>query len=250
GVRLDGIALSSQRFGASVYLSFDEVLGGDADFIRNTLYTAPQEIERFTLLTNKLVVLNIEHGLHPRRWYTYEEPLRGAVLEAYRLRLEVARQEMPNAKLIAYGFPTPNGKGTDTDAQMESFREASELGIFDLVDGVMPSLHMRFGPQDPLYEESLQVLEDALVRSFEITNSRGESMPVFPLFSFRVNNGQSLHNTEAVQVSDTLNQLKFVQKYPDRVHGIVFWSPSTTDFDVTGHFRNVLKMADFTAEGE
>lgn len=240
GLRIDGISLSSKRFAAANTQSLEEVLEASADDIRSTLKLAQDEIANFQLNTSNLVIIDIENALHPRIWHTFDNLTLTKVLKAYKLRLEIAREQMPNAFLVAYGFPTPNGKGTDTLNQINNFIEASKLGVFDDVDGIMPALHFRFGPGEIGYESILNVQEEAVLAAMQIKKSNQTPIAVIPLLSFRVNNGQSSYNNGLVQPIDTAMQISMLQKYSERIPIIILWSANSEDLDVIKHLKEAF----------
>jgi hypothetical protein len=167
-----------------------------------------------------------------------EKELRQLV-EAYRRRIRVARQELrrrklPGLRLGLYQVIVPDGRGEaseEFEQRMCGYREAGRRGMYDDLDFICPVLYQRFGPLDAGAKRLRQWLDaatrQALDRSLTLTRRNGEGIPLVPILSFWVFNGKSENDRDAVTPASIGLQLQLVQQSAG-IEAILFWSGSET----------------------
>ena len=102
----------------------------------------------------------MEAPFHPRELGNYIDPNSAeynplkfdAIVEGYKMRIDVVRELVPNCKIGLYGFPTPHAHGK-ADSAVEvrrtmGYELAAAQGILDQVDTICPVLYQRFGATD------------------------------------------------------------------------------------------------------
>jgi hypothetical protein len=192
---------------------------------------------------NDFVILDMEPAeIAPKDLGAFENDakLQRALIAAYERRIHVARQVLrqtkhPGLQLGLYQVIVPDGKGRSTsefDQRMRGYVEAGKQGMYDQLDFICPVLYQRFGPDDaPL--DTLRTWIDAASRqgvdeSLTLTRRNKSRIPIVPLLSFWVFNGNSQNSRDAVQPASIARQLQIVQDAVG-VKAIVFWSAWQTE---------------------
>jgi hypothetical protein len=185
---------------------------------------------------NDLVILDMEpKDIAPRHLGDFEDDkkLQRALIAAYRRRIRVARQVMQSTrgvKLGLYQVIVPDGRGRSTrefEQSMRGYREAAKQGMYDRLDSICPVLYQRFGPDDAKPDTLRKWLDastkQGIAASLTLTRRNRSVLPLAPLLSFWVFNGNSDNNRDAVQPERLARQLRIVQSAV-RIEAIVFWS--------------------------
>jgi hypothetical protein len=131
---------------------------------------------------------------------------------AFAIRAAAARCKFPNAKLGFYGTLLPDARGRADDAKYVARKralvDAGKRGMFDLVDCLVPVAYPRFGPSDRSWNTYEPYTRLAVTGSNELLRSDGTSLPVIPLLTYSVANGNSKHHRELLLDLDTPKPLE------------------------------------------
>jgi hypothetical protein len=175
----------------------------------------------------------------------YDPVMRDQLILAYIRRLSVARkvlrQKWPTVRLALYGVVVPDGKGIENcrfQKRMRGYQRAGELGMYDYTEYLVPVLYNRFGRRDvplPNGEFDLAKLHSwieratlqAITFSQQLTRRNGTKIPLAPILTFWVNNGNSADNNMLVLPETMGLQLRSLQAYC-AVEIILFWSGAET----------------------
>ncbi len=102
--------------------------------------------------SDDVVLIDIEQPEPLHRYVNYPDgsQLRNDMLAALATRIAIARDVMPNAKLVLWGHqPNPRGRDdTNFADRLELFKDAGDLGVYDHLDYYMPLLYSHYGPND------------------------------------------------------------------------------------------------------
>jgi hypothetical protein len=196
----------------------------------------------------------------PRRLGEFEDDrkLQRALIAAYVRRIRVAREVLRQTKrrglkLGLYQVIVPDGKGRSTcefEQSMRGYREAGEQGMYDQLNVICPVLYQRFGSDDAKPETLRKWLAAATKQgidaSLTLTRRNRSVLPLAPLLSFWVFNGNSHNNRYAVRPERLARQLRIVQAAV-RIEAIVFWSGWQTPEEMTKAKKPVeeIVIADF-----
>jgi len=206
--------------------TLEEFLDETENSIRNSVinYLSSKGIDASS---TDFFLLNCEGPAHPRNWGQWNDDLdtQNAIFEATKMRIDIVREELPNA-LIAIG-PSIRGhwKGNLIDAianRIVGVKRAGEYGVFDNLDCLEP----RGFIEDIAYVEPVtRQIMDASYNNF--TNSAGERMSACVTVSY----------TEDKIVDDvvvllppeiSIQQLDIIDEY-DHVLMINWWG----DFNIS-----------------
>jgi hypothetical protein len=236
GISNRAVTISGRAVRSEKEISRADFLGANAEEIRTKL---TDFLEKHELpCDNDLVILDMEpEDIAPRHLGEFEEDekLQRALIAAYRRRIRVARQVLrqtkrPGLKLGLYQVIVPDGKGRSSpefEQRMRGYREAGEQGMYDQLDFICPVLYQRFGSNDATPETLRKWISAAsrqgIDESLTLTRKNGTRIPLAPLLSFWVFNGNSDNNRDAVQPKSVARQLRIVQDAVG-VEAIVFWS--------------------------
>jgi hypothetical protein len=191
----------------------------------------------------------------------YEGDLRDQLIKAYGRRIKVARNVLkkrwPRAGLEIglYGVIVPMGKGQENDAlqrRISAYRRAGKLGMYDFLDYLVPVLYNRFGPSDVSLPDELDRLHgwienatrQALDNSQQLTRRNGKRIPLAPVLTFWVNNGNSAHHKKRILPKTMDLQFRILAEYPS-VKITVLWSGSETIEEMEETEYEAIDINDF-----
>jgi hypothetical protein len=236
GISNRAVTISGHATRSEKEISRTDFIGAKPEEIRSKLTNFLKKHE--LPCDNDLVILDMEpKEIAPRHLGEFEndKKLQRALIAAYRRRIRVARQVLRQTKrgglkFGLYQVIVPDGKGRSSaefDQRMRGYREAGEQGMYDQLDFICPVLYQRFGADDAK-PESLRKWTDAASRqgieqSLTLTRKNGTRIPLVPLLSFWVFNGQSDNDRDAVHPKRLARQLRIVQDAVG-IEAIVFWS--------------------------
>lgn len=147
--------------------------------------------------TTAIVIMDIERP-HPRDFHKHPVPMQVRLCDAFKARAKAARATFPSAKLGFYGTLIPDGRGRATDttylARKDALVRAGKCGMFDQIDCLFPVVYPRFGPTDGPWETYEPYTRQAITGSRELARSDGSTLPVIPLLTYSVANGNSNHH--------------------------------------------------------
>jgi hypothetical protein len=242
GMSNHAVTISGRATRSEKDISRTDFIGAKVEEIRTKLadFLEEHELPR----DNDLVILDMEpKEIAPRHLGEFENDkrLQRALIAAYRRRIRVARQVLrqtnrPGLKLGLYQVIVPDGKGRSTpefEQSMRGYREAGEQGMYDQLDFICPVLYQRFGSDDAKPETLRKWIDAAskqgIDESLTLTRRNRTRIPLVPLLSFWVFNGNSDNDRDAVQPESVARQLRIVQDAVG-IEAIVFWSAwQTTD---------------------
>jgi hypothetical protein len=168
-----------------------------------------------------------------------------AIVEAYRTRIRIVRQELDNAKLALYGVVVPEGQGDPNKKmfqdRMEGYRIAAASGLFEEVDFLIPVLYTRWGSDDSCgsnnrlkYCSIAAHLRMGITQTAKLTNK-----PFIPLLSLKVFNRSSLNHAQDLTAEISRAQLNFIQSRPE-VNGVVYWVPPRPSNELYNSAEQIL----------
>ena len=223
---MGGFALLSSK-GDSVekFLSYSEVQ------IRDQLKSYLKQHSALNPNTDDLIILDMEHPIHPKTLGEHSGARQAQIIEAFKMRIKVARQELPHAKLSLYGVIVPNASGdssrTKDRTMIQGYTRAGQLGMFDDLDYLSPVLYLRFGPQEKGYNAMEAYMRQGIEASRAIKTSKGTPLPLAPMLNFKISNSNSKAKQQCIPVESIQKQLKIAQEY-EYVHTVVLWSSKNT----------------------
>jgi hypothetical protein len=162
------------------------------------------------------LIIDIEKP-HPSNLSDYP----GAV-DAYKTRIRAARAAFPRAKLGLYGTLVPDERGDANDPRYAARRialvKAGFNGLYDDLDYLVPVLYPRFGCDDPAgapcdpdapvprpwCDRAFDKIEEYTELGVYGSRSLTPNLPLLPLLTFRVHNGNSCFGKDAVPGSALL----------------------------------------------
>ena len=135
--------------------------------------------------TTNVVILDLEYPfqyVHPCQWGQLNASTLAAVVNATRLRIQVARELMPKAGLALYatvrGFDGCTGPGP-----MAGFHRAAALGVFDDLTHLVPVLYMGSKTNAP------QAVASTLEATLTLRPRDNRTLPMVILLSWVLVNG-------------------------------------------------------------
>lgn len=177
--------------------------------------------------TTDLIILDMESPIHPKRLGEYSGDKQKQIIEAFKMRIKIAREMFPNAKLSLYGVIVSDARGDSTrpffKPMMQGYERASQLGMFDDLDYISPVLYHRFGLQDKEYPTLEIYTREAIEQSQTLKKSGGTHLDLATLHSFKVYNGNSKNSEECVAHESINKQLAIIPEYPS-VKIVVLWA--------------------------
>jgi len=232
GVGNDAWCLHGSALKAGVQQSVDEFLDMPDSTIRSTLrsYLNSKELSSET---RDIVILDMEHPIHPKYLGEILVECEAAgdlthfvdVVEAFKRRIAIAREEMPYARLGMYGVIVPHSFGALGQSEIDKIRgyqEAGDFGLYDQLDFLGNVLYQRFGPTDVKYGSMREMTMHGYSTSQEITRSDGTGIPVLPMLSFTIYNGGSPHHRDPILIPDFVEQLQLL--WGEGVEELIVWN--------------------------
>ena len=180
--------------------------------------------------TQALVILDIEHPIHPSHFGDYlDDPLFDEIIAAFKLRISVVRRLLPDAELSLFGVVGPPNNADEFNAnfikRIEALRLAGELGLYDELDYLSPSLYVRWGPDDKLYDTNIEMTRIGIDYTESVTGKK-----VAPFLSLKVINKspKTAYDGEYYPINVAESQLDFLRAHP-AVEKILYWTPPVPD---------------------
>jgi hypothetical protein len=233
--------------------------GNDESLAQILSYTENTVRANFTnyLKNNKinsgdLLLLDLEYELDAKLIgnYSFNVTLQNQIIEALKMRVHVARTELPpETKIALWNTILPNPRGVVTVAfneRMEGYHLAAEQGLFDELDYMLPDVYTRYGPLDADFNRTLNSTRMAIEYSESIIRPDGSRLPIIPILSFVVANGPggSLNSYQPVDRAMAWKQVELIQSYTD-VETILWWAgddnykPGDYEANITGYYSEV-----------
>lgn len=254
------VTVSGRATRSEKEISRQEFVDADAGSIQRRLtnFLEEHDLPR----PDDLVILDMEpRGFSPRALGTFYGREQRELIDAYRLRIRVARQvlrrmKLSGVKLALYQVIVPEGKGRRTEEfeeRIEGYEEAGRQGMYDQLDYICPVLYQRFGEDDATPERVAEwtgaATRQAIEESLRLTRTNGKHIPLAPILSFWVFNGNSKNNRKAASRERVANQLDIVQGF-EGVEIIVFWSGSETEDEMKSQPKPVqaIDISNFLRE--
>ena len=150
--------------------------------------------------------------MHPRTFGSYLDPSHDSydpaqfarIMDAFALRISVAREQFPNARLGLFGMTTPHPFG---DATLESqvsrqngFLAASAAGLYDDLDVLCPVIYQRFGPSDTQHHSIESYTQLGVDSTALLRRSDGTTPSIMPVMSLAIFNGGSADHEQPILV--------------------------------------------------
>jgi len=193
--------------------------------------------------------------------------MRDQLILAYIRRLSVARKVLkkrwPSVKVALYGVVVPDQKGIEDERfqkRMQGYQRAGELGMYDFTEYVAPVLYNHFGRRDvPLPNGEFDIAKlhawigraslQAISFSQQLTRRNGSKIPLAPILTFWVNNGNSADDNRLI-LPETLGlQLRSLQA-SCAVELIAFWSGVETPEEMREAGYESFDFNDFLGQVE
>ena len=244
GLRVGSISVNGSSVKSGKSHDIDAFLGFTKEEITETFASWVAKHDELT--DDMIIILDMEHPIHPKELHEYlENPtLFTAIIEAYRLRIKVAREVLPNNPIALYGTVVPHGQGSESgfsDSRL-GYVAAGEHGLYDDLDYLVPVIYHRFGPSDLNFENRLNdMTHQALKEAAALRRRDGSAIPLFPLLSLQIWNSKSNHSGEAplpIHVDAIIEDLLL---YPE-VALFGFWTANDTSSpmdDIPAYFEAV-----------
>jgi hypothetical protein len=254
GVKNDSWFVHGYAVGAHSSITEDEFFAATEEDIRTKLLAYLADKVELDPETTDYVILDIEHPVHPRTLGGYLNPSHDLydpaqftrIINAFTLRISVARELFPNAQLGLFAVTTPHPFGDATlDAQVTrqgGFLAASAAGLYDDLDVLCPVIYQRFGRSDARHH-SIEPYTQLGVDSAELLRrSDGTTPSIMPVMSLAIFNGGSANHEQPILVEDLAAQIGVLQE-----RGYTKWliwndddTIGDTDLLVTDYFDNLL----------
>lgn len=213
------------------------------------------------------VIMDLEAVVAPKNWGQYYESDEDdksnsnssqfdQVIEAFKLRMSVARTLLPNAKICLYGVPVPtNWLSTSSSwiQQNGGFIQAAEQGVFDQADYLTPVLYTRYCLQDSssYLTRNQEIIGLALEAAKSYTRTNGETIPVMPLITPTLFNGASECNKTSISPSELWSQINEIKSYS--IDNYFMWvgneTMPDTDLTIPEYLTDLLQVANQNSSG-
>jgi hypothetical protein len=205
--------------------------------------------------TTDIVVLDIEgyrfspmfFGNYIDQSISYYNPaMLDRILDAYKLRISVARDVFPNAKLGLYDTVTPHGFGEADLAPMirrqRGYEYAASYGLFEELDYACPVLYQVWGETDYGFSRSDAVTRLGIEATRSLTRMDGTPLEIMPMMSLTVFNGDSNHDREPARVQDVSRQIDVLESLG--INEYIIWNGeeniADTDIPVYDQLQQLL----------
>lgn len=263
GIANDAWILSGSALDARKNMSLSEFLEASEATVIARFIPYLQNHPDLTVDTTQDVILDIEHPVHPRdlgRYLDETDPLYDPslyeeIVDAFKLRISVARSVLPNARLGLYGVTTPHPSGEATMGteviRMLGYQAASDAGLYDDIDFLATVLYARFGQSDHYHSRIESYTQLGIHHTTLLHRSDGSSLATLPLLSLTIFNGSSPHHGEPVPLVDLALQINTLKDMG--VAQWMFWNGSNvvsgTEEPLTQRFSDLLLSIDSIANG-
>jgi len=264
GVVNDSWMVNGYAVYASEIVDEAEFLGATEADVREALESYLDARQDLDPLTSDYVILDIEQPFHPKHFGRFLDPSHEwydpmkfhDVIDAYRLRIGVARELLPNARLGLFGATTPHSFG---DALLEAqisrqdgFEAAGAAGLYDQLDVVCPIIYQRFGPSDSRHHCLEAYTRLGAESAMQLQRTDGTVLEVMPIMSLAIFNGGSADHKLPVTVEDLATQIAVLQDLG--FQDWMIWSGNDTvadtDLLVTDHLDALLAHMEDAASGD
>ncbi len=232
--------ISGSALGVAKGMSIEQVVEMSEEDIRARLEKYIAGHPRLGTGAGLLVILDMEHPLSvPSLADVFEERGEGGfgdAVAALRRRVSVARSLLPEAVIGLYGVGTPPSQGNVTAAytrQIEAAVAAARQGLFAEVQALCPAVYARFCPEDEAFGSLPRAARTAVKGCERIVTAANRHIPIVPLLSFTVFNGNSACNRAPASLEATAQALTTMAE--DGIAGVVFWNagPILADSDIS-----------------
>ena len=218
--------------------------------------------------TKHLVVIDIEphdtstdppRDFSPMALGTWEgDPRQNQIIEGYRKRIEVARSVLLNARLGLFQVIAPVARGEDNprfQQRMRGYQRAGQLGMYDQLDYLSPSLYAHFTPNDvdPVRGITLDIVHawieartrQGIKSSLLLTRTNGKHISLAPFLTFwgrRIMDERFAISPEIMRL-----QLRILQEYCG-VKVIVIWAGPETQEEMRAMGWEPVNFGDFSKQ--
>jgi len=232
--------------GGSTFLQVGGPTVPDLDaFVGKQQSDVERQIQRFldrhptvSSHTTGLIIIDIEDP-HPKDFHEYPVRVQDQIIDAFISRAVAARAMFPKARLGFYGTLVPDARGRADDktylARKRSLVRAGCQGMFDSVDCLIPVTYPRFGPIDRSWQTYEAYTRLAITGSRSLRTSDGGTLPVTPIVTYSVANGNSKHHEDLLLDLETSRPLhetlgvQFTVMLEEHVSTAVFWVGENSD---------------------
>ncbi len=233
GISTNGVSGSSYWFSAPKNITVKEFIAVDNVAIRRQLN---KQLKTRGVSGSVRLLIDIEKPVHPKDFSSYrrkhgEEAFK-SLIAAFKRRVDIARDLLPDARIGIYGIPTPTSRESDATSlasQISGIQAAADIGLLDSVDDIYPTLYLRYGVGDRDYKSKIARMTRAGIESaLTIHRADGSTPGVIPLFSSRIFNGGSKNHKEVAPIELARMQLEIAQSI-DGVDAIAYWTAADNE---------------------
>ena len=229
--------ISGYALGANSRTTVDEFIAVSDEELTQKITTYLSRCPSLSVMTTGFVILDIEYPEPPSKivgLLETESPELGqrrfaAVVRAYKRRIAIVRQALPNATLCLYGVGSPAARGKDSPAWRTSVaaqRMAVEQGLLQYISAVCPILYSRYGKDESGYKTNTAAAENAIAACHEITQGMEPAPQIIPLLSFAIYNGNSTDNRQPASTEGVAAQLQVLSRLG--ISQVIFWNAGPT----------------------
>ncbi|MDG1837225.1 MAG: hypothetical protein P8I91_00295 [Phycisphaerales bacterium] len=229
--------ISGYALGAKLRTTVDEFIAISDDELTQQITTYLSRHPSLNAKTTGFVILDIESPEPPSKiagLLETESPELGqrrfaAVVQAYKRRIAIVRQALPNATLCLYDVGSPAARGKDSSewrSRVVAQRMAAEQGLLTFIDGVCPVLYSRYGKSESGYKTNTAAAQNAIAACREITQGIEPAPQIIPLLSFAIYNGNSTDNRLAASTTGVAERLQVLSKLG--IGQVIFWNAGPT----------------------
>ena len=229
--------ISGYALGAKLRTTVDEFIAISDDELTQQITTYLSRHPSLNAKTTGFVILDIEYPEPPSKiaeLLDIESPELGqrrfaAVVQAYKRRIAIVRQALPNATLCLYGVGSPAARGKDSPAWRSSVaaqRMAVEQGLLQYIGAVCPVLYSRYGNDESGYKTNTAAAENAIAACQDITQGIEAAPQIIPLLSFAIYNGNSTDNRQPASTDGVAAQLQVLSRLG--IGQVIFWNAGST----------------------
>ncbi|MBG84255.1 MAG: hypothetical protein CMJ40_06895 [Phycisphaerae bacterium] len=251
--------------------------GKDQDMDSYLAATESQIVESFGQYVTKhnlngstaYVIMDLEAVIAPKNWGHYVgsdsddagDNQNGTsefnqIITAFNLRISVAKNLLPTAKICLYGMPVPSSPhptGAHWIQQQAGFTAAGKLGAFDLADYIVPTLYTRYCEQDSsnYTSKNATMISMALGEAQTFRRTNGESIPIMPLVTPTLFNGASACNKTNIPATELWSQITLIKSYS--IDSYFMWVGNEdmpdTDQTIPEYLGDLLQAANQNSSG-